>query len=376
MRTTAELPSLKHWIAIGLIGCCTATLGSVDEMLIEILEQAREESKSPGVRAAVRQATGEINAVAVGFSDREAQIALDDSIPMPGGSTGKIFVAALTMLLIEDNTLSLDDHASKWLGDTPWYARVPNADAIQIKHLLSHSAGVRDYPNARGYMMKSIWRAIRHGGIKFTPEELIEFTLGKKPLFDPGSGFAYSDIGYLILGKAIESASGHSYYELLEERIIGPQGLDDVLIQDRSVLPGISPGYMRGARNLRKDGTMKIDPSSEWTGGGLALNPTTLVKFLSALTHGKVVSHESFQQMLEGGWRNPSNPSNYYGFGLFVYDNGKVLGHAGLWPGYRTEVLYFADSNTTIAVQMNRDGNVDTHGLIYKIAVALGITES
>lgn len=49
---------------------------------------------------------------AVGLADKEANIPLNDTIGMPGGSTGKLFAAALTMLLVEDGTLSLDDPAS------------------------------------------------------------------------------------------------------------------------------------------------------------------------------------------------------------------------------------------------------------------------
>ena len=70
-----------------------------------------------------------------------------------------------------------------------------------------------------------------------------------------------------------------------------------------------------GARNLREDGTMKIDPSSEWTGGGLALTPTDLVRFHAALATGQIVHPDSFQQMLTSGWHNPATPNEHYGFG-------------------------------------------------------------
>ncbi len=125
-------------------------------------------------------------------------------------------------------------------------------------------------------------------------------------LYAPGEGYRYADVGYLVLGRLIESATGRTYYDLLTERILNPHGLEDSVLQDRSVLP-VTPGYTAGARNLRDDGTMKIDPSSEWTGGGLALT-THLVRFHAALAAGEIVGPESFQQMLEGGWRKPRDP--------------------------------------------------------------------
>ena len=310
---------------------------------------------------------GRIVGAAVGLADVEEAITLDDTVRMPGGSTGKTFVAALTMLLVEDGVLSLGDPASKWLGDAAWYERVPNSEDIQVRHLLSHSAGIGDYPRSFRYRMKSIYRAIRHGTIRFEPEELIAFA-GRKPLFPAGEGFSYTDSGYLVLGRLIEAATGRACFDLLRERILEPQGLHQVGLQDRSVLPDITPGYMHGARNLRDDGTMKIDPSSEWTGGGLTTNPTMLVEFYGALTGGRIVQPESLVRMLDGGWRNPAAPDWHYGFGLFVYHGGAVFGHGGLWPGYRTHVTHYAASGTTIAVQTNRDGRLDMQSLVTRIA--------
>ena len=304
-----------HWLAHVILTCCalaasTAMPTTLDEQrLADLLEATREEMKMPGLRAAVHLPDGQIIRAATGLADREAGTPLDNDIPMPGGSTGKTFVAALTMLLVEDGTLSLDDPASKWLGDTDWYARLPSPEAIRVRHLLSHSAGISDYPGAFRYNLHSVWRAIRRGGIRFTPEELIGFALDKKPLNPPGEGYRYTDVGYLVLGRLIEAATDRTYYDLLTERILDPHGLNNIVLQDRSVLP-VTPGYMMGARNLREDGTMKIDPSSEWTGGGLALTPTDLVRFHAALAKGEIVHPDSFQQMLSGGWHNPQPPAN------------------------------------------------------------------
>ena len=171
-----------------------------------------------------------------------------------------------------------------------------------------------------------------------------------------------------MLGKVIETATGRRYYDLLAERILEPLGLDQVRPQDRSVLPDIAPGYTFGARNLREDGSMKIDPSFEWTGGGLVTTPTMLVRFYAALAQGDVVADESFAAMLEGGWRDPANRSERYGFGLFI--DGTRFSHGGLWPGYRTHVVHDARTGMTAAVQTNRDGRLDMAGLAERVMAA------
>ncbi|MDE0692991.1 MAG: serine hydrolase [Gammaproteobacteria bacterium] len=365
----------RNWLLTTTLLCCVLTAGSeartLDEQhLAALLEEARAEMKMPGLRAAVRLPDGRIVRAATGLADKEAGTPLDNDIAMPGGSTGKTFVAALTMLLVEDGTLSLDDPASKWLGDLSWYTRLPNPADIRVRHLLSHSAGISDYPGTFRYNLHSVWRAIRRGGIRFTPEELIGFATGKKPLNPPGEGYRYTDVGYLVLGRLIEAATGRSYYDLLTERILEPHGFEDIVLQDRSVLP-VTPGYTMGARNLRDDGTMKIDPSSEWTGGGLASTPTDLVRFHAALAAGEIVRPESLEQMLEGGWHNPATPGEHYGFGLFVHDHGTAWSHGGLWPGYRTHVTHNTRAATTIAVQTNRDGRIDMGAVVARIARAL-----
>lgn len=325
----------------------------------------------PGLRAAVRLKDGRTVSAATGLSDVEANIPLDTTIGMPGGSTGKMFVAALAMLLVEDNTLSLDDLASKWLGDLPWYDRLPNAKEIRVRHLLSHSSGISDYPSTVSFNSAMVWRVIRHGSARFEPEELIGYVLDKKPRFPVGEGFYYSDAGYLVLGRLIEASSGRTYYDLLTERILVPQNLDQVYPADQSILPNISPGYMGGGRNLKKDGRMKFDPSSEWTGGGLTTNPTMLVHFLSALAEGQIVRPDSFEQMLSAGFHDKNTPDWHYGLGLFVFDNDASFGHGGLWPGYRTRVVHYMENGTTIAVQTNRDGKLNMQAVVDRIAALL-----
>jgi len=355
-------------LLLALLAWSPAAFGIDEQSLATLLEEARQEMKMPGLRAAVRLSDGRIVRAAVGLGDKEAEIPLNDTIGMPGGSTGKSFVAALTMLLVEDGTLSLDDPASKWLGDTPWYHRLPNADEIRVRHLLSHSSGVGDYAGKISFKLSMIRRVVRHGSARYEPEELIEFVLDKRPRFPAGEGYYYTDAGYLVLGRLIEAAASSAYYDLLQERILDPLRLNEVRPANKSVLENITPGYMGGARNLRKDGRMKFDPSSEWTGGGLTTNPTMLVQFYAALAEGRIVKPDSLAQMLDGGWRDPKTPEWHYGFGLFVSEEGDRFGHAGLWPGYRTRVTHHLPTGITIAVQTNRDGRLDLAGLIRRIA--------
>lgn len=359
--------ALIRCAAFFALACCQPAFGLEEEALAELLENARDEMRLPGVRAAVRFPDGRIVRAAVGMADKKAGKSLDNEVGMPGGSTGKPFVAALAMLLVEDGVLSLDDPGKKWLGEEDWFKKLPNSNDILVRHLLSHSAGLGDYPGKVRFNLRMVGRVIRYGSAYFEPEELIRFA-GKKPLYPAGEGYAYTDVGYLVLGRVIEAATGAMYYDLLRERILVPQELSQIRPQDQSALPNITPGYQGGVSNLKKDGRMKLDPRSEWTGGGLVTNPTMLVQFFAALAEGRIVKPESLTLMLESGWHEPNGPGYHYGFGLFVHDNGDWFGHGGKWVGYRTHVTHIVPTGITVAVQTNQDDRTDMIGLITRVA--------
>ena len=200
--------SMHKWLMLFLIILCQSAFGVDESELSTYLEQVLEERNIPGLRAAVRTVDGNIISSAVGLADKEADIRLTNDVGMPGGSTGKTFVAVLTMMLVEEGILSTDDLAGKYLGDREWFHDLPNADEIRVKHLLSHSSGVQDYRDSFRCNILSIWRILRIGSNKFEPEELIDCVLDRDPLFPAGEGFYYTDAGYLVLGRLIEAASG------------------------------------------------------------------------------------------------------------------------------------------------------------------------
>lgn len=342
------------------------------ETLTGELERTRLAEDMPGLRAAARYPDGTLVTAAVGYADPATGQPLDDTIGMPGGSTGKTFVAALALILVEDGALSLDDPVSKWLGDEDWYDRLPNADTLRVRHLLTHTSGMHDWISSWRFNMRMIGRTIADGSAYFTPEELIGYTLGKRPRFPAGEGYAYTDNSYLVLGRVMEAASGRDYFQLLEERILAPQGLDRVRPQLQSALPNVAMGHMGGAPSLKDDGRMKLDPRTEWTGGGLVTDPVMLVTFYAALAEGRVVSTDSLTTMIDSGFRDPEEPEWHYGMGVFVNEDPPMISHGGLWPGYRTHVTHFLDSGITVAVQTNRDGRLDLPGLVQRIAALAG----
>src|ERR671938_495117 len=94
------------------------------------LDEARARWKFPGATAAFVLPDGRSAAGAAGLSDLEAKTPLRPTDRMPAGSTGKTFVAAVALQLIQEGRLSLDGKLAELLGGERWFARLPNAEDL------------------------------------------------------------------------------------------------------------------------------------------------------------------------------------------------------------------------------------------------------
>jgi CubicO group peptidase (beta-lactamase class C family) len=145
--------------------------------------------------------------------------------------TKPIATATAIMLLLEDGKLKLDDPVAKYL---PALAR-QETDGITLKHLLLHTSGfIPDNPldNYRDGPAAA-WRTL----------------LALKPRTPPGSKFAYSDVGYMILGKVVEQIAGMPLDVFARKRILGPLGMRDTCFRPQGALKErCAPTAMRDGR--------------------------------------------------------------------------------------------------------------------------------
>lgn len=112
---------------------------------------------------------------------------------------------------------------------------------MTICDLLRHGAGLPDHMHMESLQAEMAAR-MAAGGAAMPPEEAISFVLDAAPLFPAGSGRAYTDTGYLLLGLAIEAAVGRAFYHIVAERFLRPLGLESTEPSDRPDLPGLAVG--------------------------------------------------------------------------------------------------------------------------------------
>lgn len=345
------------------------------EMEMARLLQSRLDSLTanhlvPGATLSVRLGDGRDISLASGLADAENEIPMKPDDVMLSGSVGKTYVAAVILKLYEQGLIDLKQKAISYLQDEDWFLKIRNAPDITVEMLLNHTAGMPEY-----VYHKELWQAISEDRDKeWSVEERLSFISNDPPSNPPGEGWAYADSHYLILGLIIEKVTGRSYYEVLDEMILGPCNLNHTFHSDRRTIPGLIPGYTNLTEEfllphkVLNDNMYAFNPQVEWTGGGLASTVSDLTLWISRLYGGKVLKPKTLKLMLTPApYKTVLFEDAKYGLGSFISETDGITwyGHTGFSPGYITYVQYLPDYQIALAFQVNDDsshGNVSMKG--------------
>jgi D-alanyl-D-alanine carboxypeptidase len=294
----------------------------------------------------------------VGYSDIESESPLKPAQRMLAGSIGKTFVSAVTLQLVDEGKLDLDDRIEKWMGKEPWFDRLPNARQITLRMLMNHTSGIPEHVLNKDFIKTLLEQPDK----VWKPEELIAFILDRAPLFEAGEGWAYADTNYILVGMVFERVSGRTVYGEIARRFLNPLRLKGTTPSNSRVILGLIPGYVSPnspfgfeGRTII-DGKFVVNPQMEWCGGGFASTAEDLAKWARALYEGRVLRQATLEQLLDAVPAK-TGQGHKYGLGAQVRptDWGVTYGHGGWFPGYLSEVEYFPKQRTAIAVQFNTD---------------------
>jgi len=320
------------------------------------LAEMQASSGAPGATAGVVLPDGTVFALAAGISDTMQDVAMTASSRLLQGSVGKTYVAAVAMQLVHEGLLDLDARVSHYLGDEPWYTRLPNHADITVRQLMNHTSGIIRYEFNEQFLVDMladpdrVWR----------PEEQLAYLFDTEAPFPAGEGWDYSDTNYIILGMIIERLTGHTYYDEMQRRVLDPLALENTVPSNSRRIPGLVQGYAGVGNPLGVpdqvivDGEFVINPQFEWTGGGIASTSEDLARWAMALYEGRAFDPSMLPVMLDAV---PARlgPGAEYGLGVIVRTTplGTSWGHSGYFPGYLTEMAYFPDYRIAVAVQIN-----------------------
>jgi len=174
------------------------------------LEQFMNRAAEEGFTGAVIVAVGDDVLLERGYGrlDPDEERPVTASSVFTTGSITKQFTAAAVLELEEMKKLSVSDPITKYFKNVP-----ADKKSITIHQLLSHTAG---FPPAIGDDFERVGR-----------DEYVGRALASELLFEPGTGYEYSNVGFSLAAAIIEIASGKPYEEFLHEHLFVPAGMKD-----------------------------------------------------------------------------------------------------------------------------------------------------
>lgn len=287
-----------------------------------------------------------------------ANLAAGQPMPTDGafriGSLTKMFTAALVMQLAEDGVLTLDDPLSLWLPEVS--EQLPHGDQITLRHLLAHTSGVFNIVEHEAYFA-DIFAAVEVDeatGSAALPcverdpnDTLARYVYGKDALFEPGSGWAYSNTNYALLGMVIEAATAMPLAEAYRARIYEPLGMASTFLDCyEDPLTDVVHGYSFFGETPTD--VTELHESVGWAAGGLVSSAPDLRTFGRGLFGGSLFDDPtSVAAMMPA----PGSP-----YGLGIARQGEDMGHAGWIAGFRSVLTYVPESDTLAIVLFNNDG--------------------
>lgn len=242
--------------SIPVTGAAVPELEPFDALLTKFVA----EHQVPGAALALTRKGQLIYARGFGWADLASRRPVQPDSLFRIASLSKPVTAVAVLHLVERGQLSLDDRVLDHLRSVPALAsEQPDDDRwkrITVLHCLQHTAGW-DSSLSKDPIAQP--RQIADALGMALPVQAIDVVrrILRQPLdFDPGERFAYSNVGYLILGRVIEAVSGIRYEDYVRTNIFRPLGLK-------------APRLGRAAQDLRADGEVTYYDVQQRTGAGV-----------------------------------------------------------------------------------------------------------
>jgi len=314
-----------------------------DEQIKERIKEIMERAQTAGFSGAVLIArkSEPMFAGAYGLANRSYNARNTIHTKFNLGSMNKMFTAVAIMQLVERNQLELADPVSKYL-DQSWLPKV-DTDQIKIHHLLNHTSGLGSYFNED---FQNGSRANFRYISDYKP-----LLLAEKIDQTPGSGWRYSNTGYLLLGAIVEKVTGDSYFDYVRANIYQPVGMTDSdCFELDTPTENLAYGYFREGDQWKNNLFLHVIKGGPAGGGYSTLRD--LLRFSNALSGGQLLSSENTRNLVTP---KANSPTYGYGFEIAKTPTGLVAGHSGGFPGIESHLSMYLDKGVTLVILCNAD---------------------
>ena len=312
-----------------------------------------------------------------GLASRSHSVVVSERTRFGVASITKLVTAITALRLVERGLLDLQRPLLEVLP--PDHRPAALTAEHTLHQLLSHTSGLASYyddSDDTWASFTSAWDRVPTYHVR-RPADMLPLFRDLPALEAPGTAYRYNDAGFVLVGLAIEAATGRPFADVATAEVLGPAGMVDSGFAELDEDPdGLATGYLTSG-----------DPPGSWRSniysvtragmpdGGMISTPVDLARLLDALGGGTLLGPELAMAM-----RTPHGPSRpgpeQYGYGcelLVIDDRVVAIGHGGSDPGVATLLTHHLDADLTIAVLCNQDRGALAATL--EISRALGLDD-
>ena len=260
------------------------------------------------------------------------------------GAVAISYVAVLRLKLVEDGKVALDDKLSTWLP------QVPHSDRVTLRQLAQMTSGYVDYVIGNDAFEAALYR---DPFTQYEPEGLLGFATSKPLLYEPGTNWNYAHTNYVLLGMALEKATGEQMPKLLQDNILGPLKLTNTA---NSFSPAIPEPVLHAFTSERR--------AALGIGSGQPLSPESYALMTSTDLRGKTHAQTGCATCAAMG------EGYTYGYGLVI--SGHWLLQNPLFAGEAAAEAYLPSKKIAIATAVTyQPAAFDDQGNYTNVADAL-----
>ena len=281
---------------------------------------------------------------AYGFADRERGVPNTPQTQFRSGSMYKMLTAVATLQLVQAGALRLDAPLGTYRPD---YPNVDVASKVTPHHLLTHTGGTGDI---FGPLFMAHRLELR------TTEDYLRLYGTRGLQFAPGTQYAYSNYGFVLLGAVVERLSGKSYDEHVAASVLAPAGMTATgTAPEDSMVAGRAVGY---TRQLVPGSLVSNAPTLPYRGtpaGGGYSTVGDFARFAVAVRDRQLLDSAHTALLLAGKVETGPGVRYAYGFIDRVVGGRRFVGHSGGAPGMNGQLVFEPNGGYVVVVLSNFD---------------------
>jgi CubicO group peptidase (beta-lactamase class C family) len=276
------------------------------------------------------------------------------------GAVAISYVSTLLLKLVDQHKVSLDDKLSKYLPE------IPNADRVTLGQMAQMTSGYVDYVIGNTKMNEALYADPFR---RWTVHEMLQYAVDQPLLYPPGTNWNYAHTNYVLLGLALEKATGQEMSKLLSDNVLSPLGLTNTV---NSLTPEI-PSPVLHAFSSERRAFLKIPPGTpfyeestywdpSWTITHGAIQTTNIYDMEATavgIGSGKLLSADSYKKLVSTDLRGKTHKqpgcttcdemTDAYTYGMGIVISGHWLIQNPLFGGYAAIEGYLPSQKIAIA---------------------------